>query len=50
MIVSKDKFIKDFIKWIRKKLEALPEEEFEGDMLKQALNLIVKHQKDLKDL
>ena len=49
MLIKRDKFIKDFTRWVEMKLEKLPDENFEGEMLKDALEILVKHRNDLTE-
>jgi len=51
MIVKREEFIVAFNKWMNKKLRAaLPEEDFEGSMIKQSLEIIYKHKQEMSNL
>ena len=50
MITTKEKFIPEFLKWVKMKLDnALPEEDFEGSMLEQALYELDRHRGEVKN-
>jgi len=51
MVVTKEEFIVKFQAWIERKLkDSLPEEDFEGSMMKQSLEIIYKHKQEMSNL
>lgn len=46
MIVEREKFIEDFVKWVVQKLnKELPEEGFESEMLEKSIRFLIEHGK-----